>query len=407
MLRVLFLELLNRSIAAGWLIIVILLLRTVLRRFPRWVFCLLWGIVGIRLILPFLFESGLSLIPSIQTIEPSFDLGRMVVQTGIDSIDASVNTYIDKQFDAAQVLPKVWYDSAMLLCSRLWAVGTALLTAYGVFEEIRLRRKVRASLYCSENVYICDDISSPFVLGVIRPHIYLPSTMGHAQTHSVLLHERAHIARLDPLWKVIGFILLCVYWFNPLVWVAYLCFCHDVELACDERVLSKMNNDEKREYAQALLHCSIRRRTIALSPVAFGELGVKRRIKSIVWFKKSSERTLIAALLLCVILAVGFLTNPANTYGLDTFRGANNGVILLYNCRCDDRNIETVKCFHSESAAIERECQFFRYGSPHVHESGTVMRVSRCTNCGELIFVEPLYKGFQCVSTQGGVVKTE
>ncbi|MBQ1984837.1 MAG: M56 family metallopeptidase [Clostridia bacterium] len=407
MIRALFLELLNRSIAAGWLILVILLLRILLQRLPRRFFCLMWGIAAVRLILPYLFESTLSLIPSTQTFLPSFDRGRVVVHSGIEQVDTTINHFLEHQLDVSAIAPMVWYNTAMEICSSIWCLGTVSLLLYGIIAEIKLRRKVNASLCCGGNVYICDDISSPFVLGILKPRIYLPSIMGESQMRSVLLHERAHIKRHDPLWKTLGYFLLCAFWMNPLIWVAYFGFGRDIELACDERVLSEMGVSEKREYAQTLLDCSIRRPMAALSPVAFGEVGVKRRIKSIVWFKNTGDRTAFFSLLLCTVLAFAFLTNPANTYGLDTFRGANNGVILLYNCRCDDRNIETVKCFHSESAAIERECQFFRYGTPHVHESGTVMRVSRCTNCGELIFVEPLYKGFQCVSTQGGVVKTE
>lgn len=413
MIRVLFLELLNRSLAAGWLIAAILLFRVLLRRFPRWVFCLMWGIVGIRLVLPFLFESGLSLIPSIQTIEPSFDLGRMVVQTGIDKVDASVNTFLDMQFDMASVAPKVWYDNVMQACSGIWGIGVAALALHGINAEIKLHRKVSASLHCGENVYICDDITSPFVLGVLKPRIYLPSTIGHTQTCSVLLHERAHIARLDPLWKMLGFILLCVYWFNPLVWAAYSCFSRDIELACDERVIRSLDDTDKREYAQTLLQCSIRRRMFAVSPVGFGEVGVKRRIKSIVWFKKSSERTVAAALILCAVLAVGFLTNPtASLYRDNTFMNMNRmgPVFVSSHFDCDNWEIETGEYFFSQDASINGKCAFYEdytYGFPHIHEHGTVMCVSTCKTCGRVLYAEPLYEGYQCISSHGGFVKTE
>ncbi len=411
MIRVIFLELLNRSIAAGWLVAVILLLRIVLQRFPRRVFCLTWGIVGIRLILPFLFESTFSLIPSTQTIAPSFDLGRMVVHSGIEQVDTSVNLYLDNRFDAAAVIPKVWYDSAMEICSVIWVIGTALLLLYGVTAEIRLRRKVRASLCCGGNVYICDDIASAFVLGVIKPRIYLPSVMGHTQTRSVLLHERAHIARHDSLWKMLGFFLLCVYWFNPLIWLAYFCFGHDIELACDECVLSQMAVEEKREYAQSLLDCSIRRKMVALSPVAFGEVGVKRRIKSIVWFKNIGERTTAFALVLCVILAVGFLTNPTvHASEFESFANTAGNVITLSRCDCKGMHLVSGEYFHSHDAAIKRDCEFystFDFGCFHIHERGTVMRVYNCSSCDEVLYAEPLYEGYRCLSSKGELVKTE
>ena len=414
MLRVIFLELLNRSLAAGWHVLIILLLRSLLRRFPRWVFCLMWGIVGLRLILPFLFESGLSLIPSTHTIEPSFDLGRMVVQTGIEQIDSSVNTYLDTQFDAAQIIPKVWYDSAMQVCSRIWLVGAVLLLGYGIYAELRLRHRVSASLSCGKNVFVCDDISSPFVLGVFKPRIYLPSAMGHAETECVLLHERAHIARRDPLWKVLGFALLCVYWFNPLVWIAYMCFSHDVELACDERVIRLMADDDKREYAQTLLRCSIRRKMLAISPVAFGEVGVKRRIKSIVWFKEWGDRTMYTAFILCMVLAVGFLTNPtvmASEYTSVSSSVYGNSVYYTAHFDCKGRHIEVGEYFHAQRGEIHRECEFYSYKpntqSFHVHEYGTVMQIGICSVCGKPVYSEPLYEAYRCLSTRGGLEKIE
>lgn len=409
MMRVLFLELLNRSIAAGWLIVVILLLRILLRRFPRWIFCLMWGIVGIRLILPFLFESSLSLIPSVQTIEPSFDLGRMIVQTGIEKIDVPVNMYLDRQFDAAVVIPKVWYDTTMQICSRIWGVGAALLFVYNVVAEIQLRRKVRASLCCGGNVYICDDIASPFVLGVLRPRIYLPSVMGHTQTRNVLLHERAHIARLDPLWKVLGSILLCVYWINPLMWIAYIFFSRDIELACDERVIRTMDSVEKREYAHVLLHCSIRHRMVAISPVAFGAVGVKKRIRSIVWFKKSSDRTMAAALLICAVLTIGFLSNPADSTGYDAFADVQGlgPVFITPRCACANRQYEYGEYFYAQDGELVTECEFCNHPRFHVHERGTVKHVGYCATCGEVFFADTLYEGYQCLSRDGKFVKTK
>ena len=404
MIRLLFLELLNRSVAASWLILTVILIRLLLRRLPRWAFCLMWGVVGVRLVLPFLFESTLSLIPSTKTIVPSIDLGRMVVQTGIESIDAPVNMFLDGQFDTALVAPKVLFDTVMGISSTVWIIGAISLLLYTAITDLRLRRKVAASLHMGSNVYLCDEIDSPFVLGIFQPKIFLPSDMDRTQVDSVLRHERAHIARRDPLWKIVGFVLLSVFWFNPLLWVAYILFGRDIELACDERVLKDMGTLEKKKYAEALLYCGVHRKRFAASPVAFGEVGVKRRIRSIVHFKGLTQKSTAAALVVCVLLVVSFLTSPTEPLKEYNF---SNGFLSFGSgpCNCKAGKLEQCEYFHAQDGDIYTACIFKSWNSCHVHEYGTMMTVTYCPECGAVYYAEPMFSGLRCCSTEGGIIR--
>ena len=407
-MQMVFVELLNRSIAAGWLILIVLLLRALKLRFPRWFYCLLWGIVGVRLALPFEIESALSLIPSTQTIAPSFELGRMTLESGMETLDAQLNHILDARFKTASIAPMVWYIETAKVCSVFWFLGALGLALYGVISEWRLCCRLRVSLRCDKNVYLCDEIDSPFVLGALRPRIYLPSSMEEAQRKNVLLHERAHIARLDPLWKVLGYVILCVYWFNPLVWVAYIALGRDLEFACDERVLGKMCGEDKREYAQCLLSCSIRRKAVAMSPVGFGDVGVKRRIQCIVWFKNASDRAVLWAIILCLVLALGFLTNPISDADESPAYTQRFGTMVFYSmCACEGSTYVSGEYFYPQNSDIYTACDVCDYATFHVHESGVVQQVGYCSECGQIMCAQPLYEGYQCLRTDGAFVKTD
>ena len=307
-----FLKLLNLSISASWLVLVVLALRLVLKRAPKWVNVLLWGMVALRLMLPFSIESALSLIPSAETVSPEvvqFDPAPTIT-SGVEIIDNAVNPSLSESFAAApgaSVNPLyVWTEIAAVV----WLIGLAAMLLYALVSYLRLRRRVRASIRLWENVYVCDDIASPFILGVAKPRIYLPSAMEEAQQRSVLLHEWAHLARHDHWWKPLGFALLAVYWFDPLLWLAYVLLCHDIELACDERVLRGMDVGQIRDYSSALLACSVPRRMIAACPLAFGEVGVGERVKNALRYKKPAFWVVAASVLVCVVVAVCFLTDP-------------------------------------------------------------------------------------------------
>lgn len=311
-MSVIFLKLLNLSISASWLVLVVLVLRLVLKRAPKWVDVLLWGMVALRLMLPFSIESALSLIPSAETVSPEvvqFDPAPTIT-SGVTIIDNAVNPSLSESFAAAPLASVnplyVW----TYLAGWVWLIGLAAMLLYALVSYLRLRRRVSASIPLRENIYVCDEVASPFILGILRPRIYLPSALDEAQRGSVLSHERAHLARRDHWWKPLGFALLAVYWFNPLLWLAYTLLCRDIELACDERVLCGMDAGQVKDYSSALLACSVPRRMLAACPLAFGEVGVGARVKNALRYKKPAFWVVAASVAVCVVVAVCFLTNP-------------------------------------------------------------------------------------------------
>ena len=311
-MSVIFLKLLNLSISASWLVLVVLVLRLVLKRAPKWVDVLLWGMVALRLMLPFSIESALSLIPSAETVSPEvvqFDPAPTIT-SGVTIIDNAVNPSLSESFAAAPLASVnplyVW----TYLAGWVWLIGLAAMLLYALVSYLRLRRRVSASIPLWENVYVCDEVPSPFILGIVHPRIYLPSALDEAQRGSVLSHERAHLARRDHWWKPLGFALLAVYWFNPLLWLAYTLLCRDIELACDERVLRGMDAGQVKDYSSALLACSVPRRMLAACPLAFGEVGVGARVKNALRYKKPAFWVVAASVIVCIVVAVCFLTNP-------------------------------------------------------------------------------------------------
>ena len=307
-----FLKLLNLSISASWLVLVVLALRLVLKRAPKWVNVLLWGMVALRLMLPFSIESALSLIPSAETLSPEvvrFDPAPTIT-SGVSVIDNAVNPALSEHFAAAptaSVNPLyVWTEIA----GWVWLIGLGAMLLYALVSYLRLRRRVSVSLCVRENIYLCDAISSPFILGVVKPRIYLPSGLDEVQRQNVLSHERAHLARRDHWWKPLGFALLAVYWFNPALWLAYTLLCRDIELACDERVIRTMDESAVKTYSTVLLACSIPRKAVITCPLAFGEVGVKERVRNALHYKKPAFWIVVASAVVCIVVAVCFLTNP-------------------------------------------------------------------------------------------------
>ncbi|MDB7924753.1 peptidase M56 [Flavonifractor plautii] len=307
----LFLKIVNMSISASWLVLVVLILRFVLKKAPKWVNILLWGIVAIRLICPFSFESALSLIPSAETFPekvisgPSFD-----VQTGITPVDNRINDYLGDRYFEGVTVPANNGNNIMTILTIVWTIGILLLVAYTVISYWRLRRKVDTAVRYKDNIFQSENVKSPFVLGIIKPRIYLPFNMNGQDLEHVVAHEQAHIHCKDHWWKPFGFLLLTIHWFNPLVWLAYVLLCRDIELACDERVIKELGNEQRADYTQALVACSVNRRMIAACPLAFGEVGVKDRVKSVMNYKKPAFWGVVLAVIVCVFVAVCFLTNP-------------------------------------------------------------------------------------------------
>ena len=307
----LFLKIVNMSISASWLVMAVLILRLVLKKAPKWVNVLLWGIVAVRLICPFSFESALSLIPSAETFPekiisgPSFD-----VQTGITPIDNRINDYLGDRYFEGVTVPTNNGNNVMTILTIVWIIGILLLATYTIISYQRLNRKVDTAVHYKDNIFQSENVSSPFVLGIIKPRIYLPFNMNGQDLEHVVAHEQAHICRKDHWWKPLGFFLLTIHWFNPLIWWAYVLLCRDIELACDEKVIKGLSNEQRADYTQALVACSVNRRMIAACPLAFGEVGVKERVKSVMNYKKPAFWVIIIAVIVCVGVAVCFLTNP-------------------------------------------------------------------------------------------------
>ena len=307
----LFLEIVNRSIAASWIVIAVLILRFCLKKAPKWVNVLLWGIVAVRLIFPFSIESALSLIPSAETVSPSIMMETAPsVQTGVPALDQVINPVIDHSLapaPGASANPlQIWIP----VLTVIWLLGVAALFLYSAVSYRRLRRRVCEAVILRDNIYQSENAGSPFVLGIIQPKIYLPYSVDSGALAYVIAHEQAHIRRGDHWWKPLGFLLLTVHWFNPLLWLSYILLCRDIELACDERVIREMGNEQRADYTHALVSCSVSRRSIAACPLAFGEVGVKTRVKSVMNYKKPAFWIILASALICAAAAVCFLTNP-------------------------------------------------------------------------------------------------
>lgn len=307
----LFLEILNMSITASWIALAVIIVRLLFKNLPKSFNTVLWAFVGIRLVLPFSFKSSLSVIPSADTISQDIIYSETpTIQSGIPAINSAVNSALADTFTpqvgaSANPLQIVTYIATVL-----WILGIALMLIYALVSYIKIKKEVSERLLVSKNVYVCDRISSPFILGVIKPKIYLPSDINESDISFVTAHEKTHIKRLDHIWKPLGFLLLAVYWFNPVLWLSYILLCKDIEFACDEKVLKQMGEDNKKAYANALVNCSAKQRLVTACPVAFGETDVKGRVKNMLKYKKPAVIVVIISVILSVLIAVCVLTDP-------------------------------------------------------------------------------------------------
>lgn len=329
-MEMIFLNVFNRSLAAGWLILAVIVVRFLLKKAPRRLSCVLWAVVAVRLLCPFFPASSFSLIPSGETI--SAEVVRFApapaIDSGIPALNEALNPMIGERFAPApgtSVNPLyIWTAIAGIV----WLVGVAVMVGYALLSSLRMRSVVREAVplgMCAEphgarpletgaalpdNVWLCDAVRSPFILGIVRPKIYLHSGITREQMLCILAHEQAHVERLDHCLKPFGWLLLSVYWFHPLVWIAYMLFCRDLELACDEKVVGGMDLDGRKAYSHALLACSLQRKMIFSYPLAFGEIGVRERVKGILHYRKPAGWIAAVAVLACAAVAVCFLTDP-------------------------------------------------------------------------------------------------
>ena len=306
-----FLGFFNRAVAAGWLVLAVLALRLLLRRAPKRLTSALWAVVAVRLALPFSIPSPLSLIPSAQTVVPeSIHAARPVIETGIPAVNAPVSDYLQSVYYEGVTVPVGTAERTADVLAVIWIAGAALLALYCLVTWLRLRLRLRTAVRLRDDLWQSEWVDSPFVLGLLRPRIYLPFRLSDDDLAAVEAHERAHIARGDHLWRLLAFALLALYWFHPLLWIAYLLFCRDLEYACDERAIRSLDGPGRQRYSAALLRCAAPRRTAAPCPVAFGEAGVGGRIKYVLNYRKPAFWIVLTAVIALIAAAVCFLTDP-------------------------------------------------------------------------------------------------
>ena len=301
-MEIIFTKIFNMGVAASMLILAVILLRLILKSSPKWIRYVLWLLVALRLVIPFSFESPLSLIPNAQAINST-------TQTSTSYVSSLVNSDSFQTMQSAVSLPDNEIKIITIL-SYIWIVGVGAMLIYMLFSYLHLRFKVRESIVIKDNILVCDRISSPFVFGIIKPRIYLPSDLSEEEKSYVISHEQAHIKHHDNLWKPLGYLILSIHFFNPLCWIAFKLFTNDIELACDERVIKNYDTKDKKGYSTALLSCSIERNILSACPFSFGESGLKQRIKSVLGYKKPTIRIVILSFAVCLLTAMSFMTNP-------------------------------------------------------------------------------------------------
>ena len=306
-----FIELCNRSIQACYLIIAIIILRLIWKRVPKLLYRYLWCLVGLRHALPFTLETALSLIPQKTVIEPEIVYSQKpMVDSGIVLINQAVNPVITEHFTPDVTVSVNPLQVGAAVGTGIWLVGMLLLIMYSLISYIRLHHQMRDAVLLKENIYQSEKVSSPFVFGFLKPRIYLPYSLTKENLDYVIAHEKMHIKNRDYLLKPIAFVIASIYWFNPLVWMAYYLFCKDLELSCDEWVIWNLPLEEKKAYAKALVTCSVDKRFGYISPLAFGENAVKQRIQNVLRYKNPSLWVFIGICMVVLIAVLCFMTNP-------------------------------------------------------------------------------------------------
>lgn len=329
-MKEMFLWLLNNSISAFWLFLAILVVRFFLLQKSRRISCLLWGLLAIRLILPIGLESSMSVLPATepivqdtftQTVQFPFEANSAPEEDTSKDLKALQNLKLEFKTESKQM-------DVVGILSVLWLAGSAGMIVYAIVRSISVKNQLAASLEVGSNVYSCDYIDEPFVFGVFRPKIYLPSCLKPGELPYVLAHEKAHLRRRDNLWKPLGYLLLSLYWFDPFVWIAYRLFCRDIEVACDETAIQNMGPSEKADYSRALLHFS-GPKVKTVMPLAFGEKDVKHRITRILRYKKPAVWIGVVGIIAVIVMAVCFLTNPVNTASADPANVNTTNLLLI------------------------------------------------------------------------------
>ena len=351
-----FVRMLNMSLAAGVMVAVILVLRLLLKKAPRKYLCILWALVALRLICPIRIGSSLSafnLLAKDAETDGQIEYFEYNGKTEKPMVEISVPA-VTVQEETMQ--PAHTKDAYLPTVMQVWLAGVGMMLLYALISYLRLRKQVAASIPLQDGVMVCDEVEAPFLLGLFRPTVYVPSGVEENTLHYILLHETAHIRRGDHWWKALGWLLLSIHWFNPLIWLAYALFCRDIEVACDETVVGKMSRKEKAAYSDALLQCSLHRRSLTVCPLSFGEVGTKERVKNVLKFKKPGLFMILAAAVLVAVVAVCFLTGPKAARGQslvmeDVYRLAQKG---------DDLSWEDFEPYTWETAKSERYARKYK-----------------------------------------------
>lgn len=418
------------SLKASWAALAVVLLRFMLKGAPKWTHCLLWSVVGLRLVLPFSVESIMSLVPNRETVEAVVLSGPLHVLVKPEIVQSEKISYV-----------------LTILCA-IWAMGAVGFLLYALITYFKMYRRVQVSEEIEKGVYLCDDIDKPFILGIIKPRICLPSGMPEEQMTYVIRHERAHLARGDHWWKPLSFVLVSIHWFNPILWLSYKLFGQDIELACDEKTVKDMSTAERRAYSEALLLCGMERRMRLMCPVAFGEVSVQERVVSVMSYRKQALWRVAAAGAMCVVLAVCFLTDPVTAKVVEEVveetasnqedeairiipspyigKGYNGDLALKYdpetqlymaayefelendiNILANGISIAELKCCPEvKNADMEIVYTMAQTGGEnaiceyaegiHTHRSGSIYAVIRCKNCGSDLGAYYVGKGYRC-----------
>ncbi len=306
-----FLTVLNMSLTASYVILFVIPIRLALKKAPKVISYALWVVVAFRLIFPFSFESMFSLMPRNTNAVPiSHDIiyqQSPQINTGIEVVDSLINNSLPAPTVGASVNPLQIYVE---IGTYIWILGIIALLVYSIVSIFTLKRQLKNAQLIEKNIFEAKNLKTPFVLGFIKPKIYLPTGLNLSERSYILLHEQTHIQRKDHITKVLAFLILSIHWFNPIVWIAFVLMSRDIELSCDERVLKEMNEDIKKPYANLLLSLATGRHLLNGSPLAFGEGNVKGRIKNVLNYRKAKFWVIVVSIIIVTAVGIGLIANP-------------------------------------------------------------------------------------------------
>lgn len=312
-----FLRIVELSWQAGVLALAVMLARLALRRAPKWAVCLLWVLVAVRLVLPFSLQSPVSLqaaqspvTAALYELPQTQETAQKTDEVLSGGSAEPVTPLPPMESMTAQPVPTPKPAMTVSLLAAIWLAGVVMMLTYMLVSYLGIYRRVRTAVRLEDNVYRCGSWGTPFVLGLLRPRIYVPEGMDDAALPQVLAHERCHIRRGDHLVKPLAFLLLALHWFNPVLWAAYVLLGRDMENACDERVLRGVDGAGRAAYSRALVACAVRQRPAAVCPLAFGEVAVQERVKNAMNGKKPAVWAAVLLVIAAAVIAVCFLTSP-------------------------------------------------------------------------------------------------